>query len=441
MAWKWDRILYDRDGWRAGMGRNLRRLEDGSVVVRIGTFDEQAYSNDVYAEHAEELVWRSADGGLTWELYDGPLIGEHQTLLSDGTLVEVSSGGGVSLEEKQQLLADVGANPETAGRGGNDLWPESKRAELERDGYVVETTFPGIVGTLTSLSCSRSFDGGKTYEHRPIESLPRLARVYGSFRRCIELRDGTLLAACAGNRQRDGVDFSFALRSADKGASWDFHPVAEDLNGRHGFNETEILELPDGRIIAMMRCHDAGESVGNYLYQSVSDDGGVSWSPFQRTPIWGYPAQLILLKSGNILCTYAHRRHPFGHRACLSHDLGETWDYENEKIIRDDSLPGLVGYPTSIQLEDETILTAYAMSKIPRIPYREDDQANPDDDLLIHARVRVSERQNWHGGYHGFAGVSRYTEDYVRAPGQVTNRTMFDVHETIPSGGNERHEP
>lgn len=441
MAWKWDRVLHDRDGWSSSLGRQFERLNDGSIAIRIATSDEQAYANDVYAEHAEDFVLRSVDSGLTWERYEGPVLEDRQTRLSNGTLVKIYSGGGVSLEEKKKLLADVGANPEMVGYEGNDLWPESKHAELERDGCYVEKTFPGIVGTLTSLSCSRSFDEGRTYEHRRIDSLPHLARVYGSFRRCIELQDGTLLAACVGRRHPEDVEFSFALRSVDKGATWEFHPIAEDPNSRHGLNETEILELPDGRIIAMMRCHDAGESVGNYLYQSVSGDGGISWSPFQQTPIWGYPAQLILLKSGNILCTYAHRRHPFGSRACLSYDLGQSWDYENEKIIRDDSLPGSVGYPTSIQLEDETILTGHSQSKIPRIPYHEDDQTNPNDDLLIHKRVRVGKRQEWHGGYHGHAAVSRYTEDYVRAPGQVTNRTMFDVDQTMPSAGNERHDP
>src|SRR5206468_515456 len=113
------------------------------------------------------------------------------------------------------------------------------------------------------------------------------------------------------------------------------HTIAEDRTFKLQFNETEVLQLPDGRILAMMRCHKFRDHVGNYLFQSYSQDGGVTWTPFKKTPIWGYPPQLILCKSGAVLCTYAHRRHPYGVRACLSRDLGETWDYENEKIIRD----------------------------------------------------------------------------------------------------------
>jgi len=424
--WKWDTVLWDEDRRRLGsIGREFYHLKDGSLALRLERHDEQGYNNDTYSASMNAFALRSADGGWTWQEYEGPLLDETQTLLSDGTLIKVYAGGAVSLEVRRKLLAEVGGNPDTAVREGNDLWPESKRAELEAQGYQVDKSFPGVVGTLTALSCSRSVDGGKTVQYNRIEGLPRLATMYGSFRRCIELKDGTLLAACCGKRKRGDPHFSFVIRSANKGRSWDFFPVAEDLSRRLDFNETEIFELPNGQVIAMMRCHYAGQGVGNYLYQSFSSDGGVSWTAFKRTPMWGYPAQLILLKSGNLLCTYAHRRHPYGVRACLSSDLGKTWDYENEKIIRDDSLPGLVDYPTSTQLNDGTILTAYTVSKIPRIPYREDDQVGPNEDLLIHRRQRVGKEQRWNGGYHGVAGLSRYTENYVRAPGQVTSRTKW----------------
>ena len=427
MAWKWDSVLWDRDGWMAGVGREFERLEDGRVAIGVWSSNEQSFLNDVYHQEQESFALCSADGGLNWERYDGRLLEENQTRTADGALVKVYSGGAVSLEEKRALLASVGANPETARREGNDLWSEARRPELEAQGYVIESSFPGIVGTLTGLSCSRSFDGGKSYEHRRIEGVPRLARTYGSFRQTIELHDGTLLAACVGRRQVDSPEFSYALRSTDRGESWQFHVLAEDGGGRLQFNETALLALPNGRVLAMMRCHRAGQGVGNYLYQSFSDDGGINWSASTRTLIWGYPAQLILLESGRVLCTYAHRRHPYGVRACLSHDLGESWDYENEKIIRDDSLPGLVWYPTTIQLDDGSLLTACSLSKIPRVPYREDDQVGPTQDLLIHARKRVGPERRWHGGYHGYAAVSRYSEDFVRAPGQATSRTRDDL--------------
>ena len=434
VPWKWDTILWDEDRHRAGsVGREFFRLKDGSLALRLEVHDEQGYNSDVYSASIRSFGIRSSDGGLTWGKYEGPLLEENQTRLSDGTLFKVYAGGAVSLEERRALLARVGGNPDTASREGNDLWPENKREELEQKGYQVDRGFPGTVGTLMALSVSKSSDNGKTYEYKMIEGLPRLANIFASFRRVIELRDGTLLAAGFAKRERGAPHFSFVIRSTDKGKSWSFHPVAEDQTRRLDFNETEIIQLPNGKVLAMMRTADtrsngvreSSAGVGTTLHQSSSADGGLSWTPYERTSIWGAPPQLIVLKSGKLLCTYAHRRHPYGVRACLSNDLGKTWDYENEKIIRDDSLPGLVDYPTSTQIADGTILTAYTISKIPRIPYRPDDQVVPNKDLLVHLRKRQGQNASWYGGYHAIAGLSRYTEDYVRATGQVTSRTMW----------------
>jgi len=44
---------------------------------------------------------------------------------------------------------------------------------------------------------------------------------------------------------------------------------------------------------------------------------------------------------------------------CLSRDGGKTWDYANEILIRDDAPNGDLGYPASVQMDDETVLTIY----------------------------------------------------------------------------------
>ena len=64
------------------------------------------------------------------------------------------------------------------------------------------------------------------------------------------------------------------------------------------------------------------------VYRDLS--GVLTWSRPEATPIWGYPPQLALPKNGAIHCVYAHRRYPYGIRACLSYDDGTTWDIENE---------------------------------------------------------------------------------------------------------------
>ena len=72
-------------------------------------------------------------------------------------------------------------------------------------------------------------------------------------------------------------------------------------------------------------------------------------------PSCGVPAHVLQLKSGSIVCAYGYRRAPFGVRVAFSAD-GETWE---ERILRDDGEHGDLGYPASVQLADERILTVY----------------------------------------------------------------------------------
>ncbi len=56
-----------------------------------------------------------------------------------------------------------------------------------------------------------------------------------------------------------------------------------------------------------------------------------------------------------------------GHRACLSHDGGASWDTGNEIVLRDDApdmeLPWPatwdLGYPASVELAPGELLTVY----------------------------------------------------------------------------------
>jgi hypothetical protein len=55
--------------------------------------------------------------------------------------------------------------------------------------------------------------------------------------------------------------------------------------------------------------------------------------------------------------TYGHRRPPFGNLARLSSDHGKTW---SEAItISNDALSGDLGYPSTVQLKDGSLLTIW----------------------------------------------------------------------------------
>ena len=124
------------------------------------------------------------------------------------------------------------------------------------------------------------------------------------------------------------------------------------------FQEPALAYHPSGKVLCMMRVH----GVEQYLWSSESLDGGSTWSIPRRTDIWGFPAHLLVLRDGRILCSYGYRRPPYGVRACLSSDAGKTWDLRHEIIVRNDGINGDLGYPSSVELEDNVVLTVYYFS-------------------------------------------------------------------------------
>jgi hypothetical protein len=125
------------------------------------------------------------------------------------------------------------------------------------------------------------------------------------------------------------------------------------------------MELPCGRILAMLRHRALVEQKDPHdvMFQSHSDDGGKTWSRPISSGISGYPAHLLRLHDGRLLCTAGHRFDPWGVQAVVSADDGRTWNTKETKIIRDDSLEGWTTYPMSSQLRDGSIFTTYGLVK------------------------------------------------------------------------------
>ena len=172
----------------------------------------------------------------------------------------------------------------------------------------------------------------------------------------LEMPDGTLLMPLYGPAPADPIGRMFIDRSTDGGHIWG-HPttVAYDPEQRVDFHEPPLLLLPNGKLLTVMRTSGAD----GYLYQAFSTDGGWTWQGLHRTTIWGFPAHLLRLRSGRILCAYGYRREPFGVRAVVSEDEGETWQLDRELVIRSDGQHTDLGYPASVQLQDDRILTVY----------------------------------------------------------------------------------
>jgi hypothetical protein len=116
--------------------------------------------------------------------------------------------------------------------------------------------------------------------------------------------------------------------------------------------------LEDGTILAAVRCKPSMEGAWGELY--ASDDGAKMWRYVSRINDHGDTVHLTLLQDGRLLAVYGYRRPPFGIRARVSEDFGQTWG--PELIVRDDGGSYDLGYPRVVETEPGNVLISYYMN-------------------------------------------------------------------------------
>ncbi len=174
----------------------------------------------------------------------------------------------------------------------------------------------------------------------------------------LELEDGSLLVASY-RRQKNhvGVYKAPTLDSDWALVSTVHSPSPDSIR----FGEPHVVQLKSGRILMMIRPtaipYDDKDPRLN-LWLSWSDDEGETWSAPEETPLWGFPPHILQLQDGRVLVTYGHRRAPFGQRAAISRD-GITWQNTDIITLRDDASNHDLGYPASLEIAPDTVLTVY----------------------------------------------------------------------------------
>lgn len=292
------------------------------------------------------------DGTLIAALYDQPSHG----LLPGDVACWASTDGGVTWTYRGNATRHVGKSAwfnHALGIARNgDLLVATSGWNYEADGKKSNIPLPPIV--------TRSSDGGRIW--RKIADLPPSPEAgealipFGNIERG---DDGSLrVAAYSFGRGTPGPrqDTGHVIASRDDGATWTLDPEM----GRPEINETDLLSLGKGQWLAAARNLAApnGRSAHSIDIHLSVDDGRTWTRHAEVTAPNAHPGDLLKLSDGRILLTYGDRRPPsFGVNAMISRDSGRTWSPEFrivDGIASRDS-----GYPSSVQLADGTIVTAY----------------------------------------------------------------------------------
>ena len=300
---------------------NLTLMPDGQILATV--FNKPTHGKC----EGDVACWGSEDGGRTWQLRGTPAPHEPTTnrmnvaagLARDGALVVLASGWG------------------------------NRPSEPPDDG-----SFPP--GDILDTWVCRSTDGGRTWTRTgQVDPPPDAAGHIIPFGDIVPLGDAGLAVSFYTWQPPDGHD-SYCYSSDDDGLSWGRAvPIKQG-----DINETTLLALDQRRLLAAARTLD-----DQHLRLFGSDDAGRSWA--DRGPVTTmhqHPGHLLRLADGRVLLTYGLRNpdlHGVGYR--LSDDEGATWG--QPRILVNLTWPADCGYPSSVQVADGTIVTAYYASRTP----------------------------------------------------------------------------
>ncbi len=124
------------------------------------------------------------------------------------------------------------------------------------------------------------------------------------------------------------------------------------------------LRLSESHLLCAVRCSERPRS---WIDLYASADNGASWQylnqPVPDTGSGGNPPAMIQLQDGRLCLVYGYRAEPYGLRARLSEDEGQTWS--DDIILRDDAGNRDIGYPRITQRSDGTVVAVYYYNDSP----------------------------------------------------------------------------
>lgn len=203
---------------------------------------------------------------------------------------------------------------------------------------------------------ARSSDNGKTYKNTPLQ-FENLASII-PFGEIEKINDTTLICSVYLVGTKETKSFydntnrrAGVLISYDDGYTWnDFFVIDENIN------ETSIAVL-ENKIIAVARTAKNQHLV---LYESF--DEGKTWRKKEDLTLLNQiPASITVLNDKRVLVTYGCRNN----QKSISYRIGDknAENFEEPVILQVIDTNWDMGYPSTIQVSDGTLVTGYYTSK------------------------------------------------------------------------------
>jgi hypothetical protein len=298
---------------------NLTRMPDGAIIATI--FNQPTHGG----WEGDVDCWVSTDGGRMWSLRG--TAAPHEP-----TTNRMNVAVGLARDDSLVVIAS----------GWSNRNPVGIYSHPDGEGEV-----------LPSWVC-RSSDGGRTWSHSETIAPPGGVPDIIPFGDIVQLADGTLGVSVYGWDGSNGGSFWYA--SEDDGLTWELRGVVAPADT----NETDPVVLPDGTVLAAART--AGDA---HLELYRSTDHGVSWEGLGHLTLPGqHPAHLCELKDGRVLLSYSIRNQDCSAVAVrISDDAGVTWGHPRILVHHEDTPDH--GYPSSVEEDDGTIVTAWYSGGIP----------------------------------------------------------------------------
>lgn len=321
-------VVYQEAGRFGGWPANHGIWSWGNEILvgfEAGYFKDKAQGHAIdYTRPAQHVLARSLDGGETWTI-------EKPDSLRPPPSIKVA---GVPTEQGGKEPVDC--------PGGIDF---------TNPGFVLTARMADI-----HIGPSRfyySSDRGKTW-NGPYR-IPNFDQK-GIAARTDYLVNGKhdltmFLTAAKANGKEGRV---ICVRTRDGGKSWDFVSfIGPEPAGDDFAIMPSSVRLSNRGILTAIRHR-------NFIDAYRSDDDGKTWR-FVNKPApgtgGGNPPSLVRLKDGRLAITYGYRSTPFGIRARLSSENGDSWG--DEMVLRSDGGAWDLGYTRTVQRPDGKMVTVY----------------------------------------------------------------------------------